>query len=176
MNKQLLIDNLREIPDFPIKGITFFDISTLFNNAETLKELEDAFYEHYKDLGVTKVVGIESRGFVMATSLALKLHAGMVMARKPGKLPAATVKQSYKKEYGEDTIEIHADAITADDVVVIHDDILATGGTMAAVVELVKKFNPKKIYGCDVIEIDGLNGRNAFPEDLEVYSLLNLSE
>ena len=130
MSKETLISNLRTIKDFPVKGILFWDVTTLFKNAACLKELEDILYDMYKDKGITKVVGIESRGFVMGASLAVRLGAGFVMARKPGKLPAETLEESYDKEYGKDTIQIHKDAITEDDVVLLHDDLLATGGTM----------------------------------------------
>lgn len=112
MSKETLISNLRTIKDFPVKGILFWDVTTLFKNAACLKELEDILYDMYKDKGITKVVGIESRGFVMGASLAVRLGAGFVMARKPGKLPAETLEESYDKEYGKDTIQIHKDAIT----------------------------------------------------------------
>lgn len=118
------------------------------------------------------MVGIESRGFIGGSILAFELGAGFVPARKPGKLPADTVKASYQKEYGVDTIEIHSDAITPDDIVVIHDDVLATGGTMAACYELVKSMNPKKIYVNFIIELGALNGRANLPADAEVTSLI----
>ena len=137
MNTELLLSNLRSIPDFPIPGILFRDVTTLFKSAECLKELEDTLYEMYKDKGITKVVGIESRGFIMGASLAIRLGAGFVPVRKPGKLPAETIQESYQKEYGTDTIEIHKDAISENDVVLIHDDLLATGGTMLAAYNLV---------------------------------------
>ena len=130
MNNETLLRNLRNIPDFPIPGIQFKDVSTLYKDAECLKIMVDELYEKYKDKGITKVVGIESRGFVVGAALALRLGAGFVMCRKPGKLPGDTKKESYMKEYGEDTIEIHCDAITNDDTVLIHDDLLATGGTL----------------------------------------------
>ena len=145
MNKELLLKNLRSIKDFPIPGILFRDVTSLFKNAECLKEIDDTLYEMYKDCGITKVVGIESRGFVMGAALALKLGAGFVPIRKPGKLPADTISESYSKEYGTDTIEIHKDAIEEGDVVLLHDDLLATGGTMLAAYHLVKKLNPKKV-------------------------------
>ena len=146
MNNKTLIDNLRCIPDFPQPGINFRDVTTLFKNAECLQIMVDELYEMYKDKGITKIVGIESRGFLLASALALKLNAGVVLCRKPGKLPAETIKESYGKEYGTDTIEIHTDAINENDVVLLHDDLLATGGTMKAALNLVNKFNPKKTY------------------------------
>jgi adenine phosphoribosyltransferase len=126
----------------------------------------------YRDKGVTKVVGIESRGFIGGSILAFELGAGFVPVRKPGKLPADTLTISYDKEYGKDTIEIHRDAITEDDIVVLHDDVLATGGTMAAAYELVKSMNPKKIYINFIIELTMLNGRSILPADAEVTSLI----
>lgn len=172
MNKELLLSNLRNIPDFPIPGIQFKDVTSLFKKPECLKELDNALYELYKDSGITKVVGIESRGFVMGAALAVKLNAGFVPIRKPGKLPAETISESYSKEYGTDTIEIHKDAIDENDVVLIHDDLLATGGTALAAYNLVKKLSPKKVMINFLIELDGLNGRDIFPEEADVKSLL----
>ena len=176
MNNKLLLDNLRCIPDWPIKGVNFRDVTTLFKNKECVKEIEKEMYEIYKDKGITKIVGIESRGFVMSSALAIELGAGIVLCRKPGKLPCETVQQSYAKEYGIDTIEIHKDAITENDIVLLHDDLLATGGTMKAACDLVKKFNPKKVYVNFIIELvnEGLNGREAFDDDIEVTSLIQI--
>ena len=174
MNRELLLKNLRNIPDFPIPGIQFKDVTSLFKNAECMRELDNALYEIYKDKGITKIVGIESRGFVMASSLAVKLNAGFVPIRKPGKLPAETISETYGKEYGQDTIEIHKDAIDENDVVLIHDDLLATGGTMLAAYHLIKKLNPKKIMINFIIELKGLNGRDIFPAEAEIECLLPL--
>lgn len=174
MRKELLLANLREIPDFPIPGILFYDVTTLFKNAESLQEMLDSLYELYKDKGITKVVGIESRGFILGGALAARLGAGFVMARKPGKLPAETIEETYAKEYGTDCIQIHKDAIDENDVVLLHDDLLATGGTMAAAYRLVQKCGAKKSLINFVIELDGLNGRNAFPKDVEIETLLKL--
>ncbi|MCF0191896.1 MAG: adenine phosphoribosyltransferase [Prevotella sp.] len=176
MNNPILLKNLRSIPDFPIPGINFRDVTTLFKDAESLQIITDELYKIYKDAGITKIVGIESRGFVMSSALAVRLGAGVVLCRKPGKLPAETVQESYSKEYGTDTIEIHRDAITEDDVVLLHDDLLATGGTMRAAYNLVKKFNPKKIYVNFLIEItdEGLDGRSAFEEGTDIRTLLKL--
>jgi adenine phosphoribosyltransferase len=173
MNKQLLLDNLRCIPDFPQKGINFRDVTTLYQNGECLKEMTDALYELYKDKGITKIVGIESRGFIMASALATRLGCGVVLARKPGKLPYTTIKESFSKEYGVDTIEMHIDSITPEDVVLIHDDLLATGGTAKAAYKLVQNFHPKKIYINFIIEItdEGLHGRDEF-DGVEVTTLI----
>lgn len=174
MNKETLKKNLREIPDFPKPGILFYDVTTLFKNPECLQSIIDELYEMYKDKGITKVVGIESRGFILGGALAARLCAGFVMARKPGKLPAETIEETYAKEYGTDTIQIHKDAIDENDVVLLHDDLLATGGTMAAAYRLVKKCGAKNIFVNFVIELKGLNGRNAFTNDVEVTTLLPL--
>ena len=176
MNTEVLLKNLRTIPDFPIKGILFFDVTTLFKDPTCLKIMVDDLYEYYKNKGITKVVGIESRGFVLGGALAEKLGAGLIMARKPGKLPADTIEETYEKEYGKDTIQIHRDALNEDDVVLLHDDLLATGGTMAAAERLVEKFGVKKIYVNFIMEISDLNGRSVFPKDVDVYSLLSVSE
>ena len=174
MKKETLRKNLREIPDFPKPGILFYDVTTLFKNSECLSDLIDELYEMYKDKGITKVVGIESRGFILGGALAARLGAGFIMARKPGKLPAEVIEETYDKEYGTDTIQLHKDAISEDDVVLLHDDLLATGGTMAATHRLVKKAGAKETYINFVIELKGLNGRKAFPADVEVTTILEL--
>lgn len=176
MNNKVLMENLRCIPDFPKKGINFRDVTTLFKNPECLRIMVDELYEIYKDKGITKIVGIESRGFVIASALAVKLGAGIVLCRKPGKLPGETVSESFSKEYGEDTIEIHKDSIDNEDVVLLHDDLLATGGTMRAAYNLVKKFSPKNVYVNFIIEItdEGLHGRDLFDKETEITTLLNL--
>ena len=163
---------IRDVPDFPSKGILFRDLTTVFKDGEALGIIGEELHEMYKDLGVTKVVGIEARGFVGASILAYDLKAGFVPLRKPGKLPADTIQSTYQKEYGTDTIEIHADAIDENDVVIIHDDVLATGGTMAAAYELVKSRNPKKIYINFIIELSALNGRALFSDDIDMRSLI----
>lgn len=174
MNNETLLENLRIVPDFPIKGIQFYDVTTLFKNYECLKEIESRLYDLYKDKGITKVVGIESRGFVMGAILASRLGAGFVMARKPGKLPADVLEQSYGKEYGTDRIQIHLDAITDQDTVLIHDDLIATGGSLKAVYDLVNKFNPKKTYVNVILEMVDLHGREVFSPEVELTSLLDL--
>lgn len=174
MSKETLKANLREIQDFPIPGILFYDVTTLFKNPVCLQEMLDTLYEMYKDKGITKVVGIESRGFIMGGALAARLGAGFVMARKPGKLPAEVVEETYAKEYGTDTIQIHKDAISEDDVVLLHDDLLATGGTMAATYRLVQRCGARKTFINFIIELVDLNGRKAFPEEVMVDTLLKL--
>jgi adenine phosphoribosyltransferase len=164
MNKELLLTHLRSIPDWPIKGVNFRDVTTLFKSPECIRELTNSMYELYKDKGITKIVGIESRGFVMSSAVAMKLGAGIVLCRKPGKLPCETVQESYAKEYGMDTIEIHKDAINENDIILLHDDLLATGGTMEAACKLVKKFKPKKIYCNFIIEL-----HSEFPESRKIF-------
>ena len=164
---------VRNIPDFPVAGVQFKDLTTLFKDAECLQLMEQGLVELFRDKGVTKVLGIESRGFIGGSLLAARLGAGFVPIRKPGKLPAETVSKSYSKEYGTDTIEIHKDAITTEDVVVIHDDLLATGGTMLAAYELVKSMNPRAIYINFVCELSFLKGRKVLPKDVEVTSLFD---
>lgn len=174
MNNPVLLKNLRCIPDFPKKGINFRDITTLYKNPECMKIMVDEMYELYKEKGITKIVGIESRGFVMAAALATKLGAGVVLARKPGKLPATVIKESFSKEYGVDTVEMHIDSIDENDVVLIHDDLLATGGTAKATLKLVNHFHPKKVYMNFIIEItdEGLHGRDCLEKDVEVTTLM----
>ena len=135
MSKETLIKSIREIPDFPIPGILFYDVTTLFKDPWCLQELSNIMFEMYKDKGITKVVGIESRGFIMGPILATRLNAGFIPIRKPGKLPAEVIEESYDKEYGTDTVQIHKDALDENDVVLLHDDLLATGGTMKAACE-----------------------------------------
>lgn len=174
MNNEILLNNLRCIPDWPIKGVNFRDVTTLFKSAECVQLISDEMVDLYKDKGITKIVGIESRGFVMSSAAAIRLGAGIVLCRKPGKLPCETIQMSYAKEYGIDTIEIHKDAINENDVVLLHDDLLATGGTMKAACDLVKKFHPKKIYCNFIIELNTEfpHARDIFDSDVEVTSLL----
>lgn len=176
MNNETLKKNLRVVLDFPIKGIQFQDVSTLFRNPECLRIMEEETLSIYRGKGITKVVGLESRGFMLGTLLARGLDAGFVMARKPGKLPGNVVEQAYDKEYGTDKICITSDAITNDDIVLIHDDLLATGGSMKAAYDLVKKFNPRKVYINFIIEltVEGLHGRDVFDKDTDITTLMTI--
>ena len=150
---------IRNVPDFPIPGIQFKDITTALARHDCLCWMKDEIVNHYKDLGITQVVGIESRGFILAPAVAMEIGAGFVPIRKHNKLPAETVSYTYTKEYGDDTIQIHKDALNENDIVLIHDDIMATGGSMEAAINLVKKLGVKKIYVNCIIELEGLNGR-----------------
>ncbi len=169
---EYLKSKIRDVIDFRKEGIVYRDLTTMFKDARALHIVGWDLAQLYRSKGVTKEVGIESRGFNCGSILAYEIGAGFVPARKPGKLPADTVSASYEKEYGTDTIEIHRDAITPDDVVVIHDDLLATGGTMAACYELVKSMNPRKVYLNFIVELTALGGRANLPADAEVTSLI----
>lgn len=173
MNIENLKAAVRNVPNFPKEGIQFKDVTTLFKSAEHLQELSDVLYEMYKGKGITKVVGIESRGFIMGPILATRLNAGFIPIRKPGKLPAAVFEQSYGKEYGEDTVQIHKDALSEDDIILLHDDLLATGGTMVASYKLTQLFKPKKTYINFLIELEELDGRRNFDPEVEISSLIS---
>lgn len=175
MNKEQLKAAIRNVPDFPIKGVQFKDITTAMKDGECIKYMRDEIVKLYKDKGITKVVGLESRGFILGGAVAAELGAGFVLVRKPGKLPADTIEVEYKKEYGTDKIQMHKDALTADDVVLVHDDLLATGGSMAGALELIKKFGVKKVYVNFIIELDALEGRKALP-GIEIESLIHYEE
>ena len=176
MTTQQLIDSVRIVPDFPLPGIQFFDVTTLFKCPEAFNEVIDRICALYADKGITKVCGIESRGFIAGAAVAARLGAGFVPIRKPGKLPSTTVSETYAKEYGTDTIEIHSDAITKDDVVLIHDDILATGGTASAAASLVKRFSPRAVYANFIIDITDVPRSSKIPDDVAVTALLSLAE
>ena len=162
---------VREVPDFPKPGINFYDITTLLKDPEGLKGTIDAHYDLCKGEKIDTVIGVESRGFIFATPLAYMLGAGFVPVRKPKKLPAEKVSISYDLEYGQDTLEIHKDAIGAGHRVLIVDDLLATGGTARAVVDLVEGLGGDIAGLLFVVELDFLNGRSKF-EGHRVESLI----
>ncbi len=174
MTKEQFKSLIRNVPDFPKQGIQFKDITTALKDAECLRWMRDEVVRLYRDKGITQVVGLESRGFIIGPAAAMDLGAGFVLARKPGKLPADVISATYQKEYGTDTIQLHRDALTENDVVLIHDDLLATGGSIEGAIRLVKKANVKKIYVNFLIELDGLDGRKAIDDDIEVTSLIRL--
>ena len=176
MTDNELIKTIRIVPDYPMKGIQFFDVTTLFKNPEAFKEVVDRICALYADKGITKVAGIESRGFIAGAAIASRLGAGFVPIRKPGKLPSGTLSESYSKEYGRDTIEMHSDAIEPGDVVLIHDDILATGGTASAAVRLVSRIHPKAVYANFIIDITDVPRSAPIPESVPVSAVLHLSE
>lgn len=166
-------DSIRDVMDFPKEGILFKDITTMLKDDKHLATLVDALYEQYRDEGITKVVGLESRGFILGTVLAYKLGAGFVPVRKPGKLPAPTFSEKYALEYGEDEIHIHQDALAEEDVVLVHDDLLATGGTAKATINLLDRFNLKNVYINFLVELDFLNGREKLDTNYDVDSLFH---
>jgi len=173
-NKMIDIKNsIRNIPDFPIKGVQFKDITTALIDGKVLRRIAAAMYDSYKDKGITKIVGIESRGFIMGSILAEKLGVGFVPIRKKGKLPAETNTVSYEKEYGIDEIEMHKDALSPEDVVLVHDDLLATGGTMLAAEKLIKQFGVKVIYIHFIIELDEFKARDLFANPERVESMVH---
>ncbi len=163
---------IREVPDFPKPGINFYDITTLLKDADGLKMTLDAMYEACKDQQIDTVIGIESRGFIFAAPLAYRLGAGFVPVRKPNKLPAECVSISYDLEYGQDTLEIHKDAVDKGHRVLIVDDLLATGGTAKAVVELVEKLGGDIAGLLFAVELNFLGGREKFGSR-NVISLVN---
>ena len=176
MSKKTLISHLRNIPDYPMEGVQFKDVTSWFMNPEDMNEIVDSLYEMYKDKGITKVCGVESRGFIIGAALAYKLNAGFIPIRKPGKLPYEKVSIEYKKEYGFDRVEMHKDSINNDDTVLIHDDLLATGGTLLASYQLVKTFNPKKIMVNCIIELTNFHSKDKFPKDCQVDSFIEIDE
>lgn len=161
---------IRDVPDFPKKGIIFKDITTLLKDGSLFKKAIDELTAPFIGKGITKVVGVESRGFIFASAVAYNLGAGLVIVRKPGKLPAKTHKETYDLEYGTDTLEIHADALTKDDKILVIDDLLATGGTTQAVTKMIKYFNAKIEAIAFLIELAFLNGR----EKLKGYPVTSL--
>lgn len=165
-------DKIRNIPDFPKPGIMFKDITTALKDADTLKKMVDFIYENFQDEKIDYIVGLESRGFIFGMPIAYKLNAGFIPIRKPNKLPAKTIKESYALEYGTDALEIHEDAIGKGDKVLIVDDLLATGGTASAACNLVTKTGAD-IVGCAfVIELNDLKGREKLPKNCKILSMV----
>ncbi len=163
---------IREVPDFPKPGINFYDITTLLKDPAGWRATIDALRQHYAGIDIDVIVGVEARGFFFAPALAYALGAGFVPVRKPGKLPAETVTEEYALEYGTDRLQIHQDAIRPGQRVLIFDDVLATGGTAAAVARLVEKLGGTLIGLGFLAELDFLNGRSKL-EGREVFSLLH---
>jgi adenine phosphoribosyltransferase len=162
---------IRDVPDFPKPGILFKDITTALKKPELFHYIVDYFYEQYKNMGITKVACIESRGFIIGGALAYRLHAGFVPIRKPGKLPAHVYSVEYELEYGFDSLEVHTDAFTSDDIVLIHDDLLATGGTAKASYELLQKFQVSQIQFSFLCELSFLNGRDIIGDFGDIKSM-----
>lgn len=172
MKAEQLHDFLRDVPDFPKPGILFKDITPLLRSPEALRRACELLAEPFTNDGVTAVAGIESRGFIFGSIVAQNLGAGFVPIRKPGKLPWTTRKHEYVLEYGSGTLEIHDDALTPDDRVLVIDDVLATGGTLAAATHLVRGFAAKLVGAATVVELGFLGGRDKLAADLPLHSLL----
>lgn len=173
MDLELVKDKIRKVPNFPKEGIVFLDITTGIKDPETLNAMIDFLYETYKDQKIDYVAGIESRGFIFGAPLACKLNAGFIPVRKPNKLPAETVSESYDLEYGSDSIEIHKDAVEEGKRVLIIDDLLATGGTAKAACNLFKKVGADVASVAFIIELCDLGGREKIEATgVEVVSML----
>ena len=166
-----LIKEIRSVPDFPKKGIVFRDITTLLKNKQAFAQAIDTLFDHYKRTPIDKVVSVESRGYILGAPLAYKLGAGFVPIRKPGKLPAATLRQEYSLEYGTDSVEVHKDGISPGERVLIHDDLLATGGTITAACQLVEKLGGRVVGVSFLIELTFLQARKRLSQ-YDIFSLI----
>ncbi|MEI7813182.1 MAG: adenine phosphoribosyltransferase [Coriobacteriia bacterium] len=165
---------IRDIPDWPKEGVVFKDITPLLASPEGFRESIDSLADAYEDAGITKVIGAEARGFIFGGALAYRLGVGFVPARKPGKLPFETTSLTYDLEYGTDTLEIHADAFNEDDVVLIVDDVLATGGTAAATAQLISATGARVAGFAFLIELDFIGGRSKLPQDVRIVALIHV--
>lgn len=177
MEKAITIEDvkaaIRNVPDYPKKGIQFKDLTTAIKQPELFHFLIEEISNMYMGRGITKVVGIEARGFILGGALAARLGAGFVPIRKPHKLPSETYSVSYELEYGEDSIEIHKDAIGSGEVILLHDDLLATGGTSKAALDLLSHFNPKEIYLNFIVELNALGGRKIVGDEFDISSMVH---
>ena len=168
---------IRTVPDFPIKGINFYDITTLFDNKITFNYIIQLLSKRYESKGIDNIVAIEARGFILGSALAHSLDLGFVPIRKKGKLPYKKISNTYSLEYGEDTIEIHVDAINKNEKVLLVDDLIATGGTAQASADLVKQLNGQLYECCFIIDLPELGGSKKLLDDgHNVYSILSLEE
>ncbi|MEL7834690.1 adenine phosphoribosyltransferase [Fodinibius sp. Rm-B-1B1-1] len=170
----LLKKNIRNIPDFPKPGIQFKDITPLLQNPDTLELTSQVLARPFRKKNIDYVVGLESRGFLFGTNLAQDLHAGFIPIRKPGKLPAETVSATYALEYGEDTIEMHKDAFSKGDRILVHDDLIATGGSAKAATDLVQKLGGDVVGYSFIIALEALEGVNMLPDHIQKEVLLSL--
>lgn len=166
--------SIRNIPDFPQKGIQFKDITTLLSNPDALRLTADLLAKPFLNEPIDHVIGLESRGFIFGPGLARDLNAGFIPVRKPGKLPAQTVSATYELEYGEDTLEMHADAISKGDQIIIHDDLIATGGSAAAATELIHQLGGEVVGYSFIIELGELKGRKKLPAGAFIDTLILL--
>jgi len=167
-----LKDKIRTVPNWPIKGVMFRDITTMLQDPDAFQDACDAFYDRYKDMNIDKIVGIDARGFIFGAVLAYRMHVGFVPIRKKGKLPYKTVSTAYSLEYGESAVEIHEDAIKKGEKVLIVDDLIATGGTVCAAVQLVEKLGGEVVECAFVVELPDLKGR----EKIKDYGIFCLTE
>lgn len=167
-------DYIRDIPDWPTEGVMFKDITPLLGDHEAFRAAIDEMAKPYKDAGITKVMGAEARGFLFGTAIAYVLNAGFVPARKPGKLPSKTISANYELEYGLNTLEVHDDSFTPEDVVLIVDDVMATGGTAQAKAELVHDLGARVAGYAFVLELEFLHGRDKLDPSLPVVSLVKV--
>ncbi|HBX53414.1 MAG: adenine phosphoribosyltransferase [Bacteroidetes bacterium RIFOXYA12_FULL_35_11] len=165
-----LKEKIRTVPDWPSKGIMFRDITTLIQDSDAFRETCDQLYERYKDMDIDKIAGIDARGFIFGSVLSYKMDIGFIPVRKKGKLPFKTIEESYSLEYGTNTIEIHEDSIEKGDKVLIVDDLIATGGTVKAAINLVEKLGGEVVECAFVIELPDLHGR----EKLKGYTIFSL--
>jgi len=175
MDQALLRRLIRDIPDFPQEGVVFKDITPLLGHAEAFGSVVTELASHYEGAGVTMVAGIEARGFIFAAPIAFALGAGFVPIRKPGKLPHDVEAEDYELEYGTDLLEVHKDAVHSGDRVLIIDDVIATGGTAAASIRLVRRLGADVAGLAALVELDFLGGRAQIPEDVELLSLLHFA-
>jgi len=173
MDEQTLKQHIRDIPDFPEPGIVFKDITPLLGNADVFRAVVLHLTDRYADAGITKVAGVEARGFIFAAPIATHLGAGFVPIRKPGRLPHQVESQHYELEYGTDLLEIHQDAVDSSDVVLIVDDVIATGGTAAASISLVERLGATVAGMAAVVELDFLGGRSKIPEGVDLLTLVH---
>ena len=169
---QRVLNAIRKIPDFPKKGIVFCDVTTAIKDGDVFKEIIDFFIENFKNIDFDYIVAMESRGFFLGAPVAYALGKGLVIVRKPGKLPARTISAKYDLEYGSDTLEIHADAIEPGKKVIIMDDLIATGGTLNASIELVEKLGGKVQKVAFLIELTEFQAREKISKDIEFVSML----
>jgi adenine phosphoribosyltransferase len=166
-----LLKTIRSVPDFPKKGIVFRDITTLLKDPDAFARAADILFDRYKNARIDKVVSVESRGYILGSVLAYRLHAGFVPVRKPGKLPAQTIREEYQLEYGSDALELHTDALGKGERVLIHDDLLATGGTIQATCRLVERLGGTIVGIAFLIELSFLKGRDRLTK-YDVFSMM----
>jgi adenine phosphoribosyltransferase len=171
MTTDELKSKIRNVPDFPIKGVMFRDITTLIKDKTAFKYVIDQLYERYKDKKIDQIIGIESRGFIFGGALAHRLCCGFIPARKPGKLPAKTIEESYELEYGRTSLQLHVDAIKPGDRVVVLDDLLATGGTLRATANMVERLGGTIVEIAVIIELTFLKGRDKL-KNYDIYAML----